>query len=380
MVFRFSRLAGLLLLVFMFGFGFAITGRATEPWVLFTSQSDLFRIRLPQGATEKITPFRVSLERLLQQVEVSSVVTGHNTQKHYTVLVDQTLGPAISNGDKNLLIKREFARYEAQYRSRGGRIHSQKMLSNNGAYAGEIHLSYDDPDLGKPQAVRALITVTDSAKFQQIVTGPQDAMFSFKTKDFFSSLKIRPIKKNKETSDQDWGVLESPFKLFKIQIHPPTLPFFSGPPDVQHGDKTEMIAQVFTDPVWNYNIYYKIYGYRFGQDLSLQNVQQVMVKNHIKKHGRDARDLTFTQSFAGGVPSLETTYRIRSPEGYGYINQVRLRALFLDNAIVVQEAMSVHFLVQSDFMRNTFDLIDFSPKKGFKAQALERLQGMMEAP
>ncbi len=360
----------------MFVFGFAQASHAEAEWKVFTSKSDMFRVLLPGEPSETVTPFRIGIDQMLMDVHVVAHLEGTSTV--YRVDVSQTFGSHFSNEVKNTLIKREFEKIEKLFKDQGGILHSTTMIEIDGEYAGEIYLSYMDKQLNAKQAVRAIVTATKDSLFVQSVTGSEEAMFTLKTKDFLSSLKFRKIKKERSEDEQEWSSLESTFKLFELQVPPVVLPYVSSAASVQGTDRTEIVSQVFNDPVWDESVYYKVYGYRFETKLTTANVQQVMIKNHIRKHGRDPNELQFGQSFAGGIPSLELTYQINPPKGYPYLNTVRLRALYLDNTAVIQEMIGPRYLVDSEFMRNTYELIDFSPKAAFKQQALERLQGGMK--
>ena len=362
------------LCILVFGYGSVF---AQDAWKEFVSGTKLYTVKMPNEPTETIQPFRVGFDRLLQSANTTSLIEGEEPQS-YSVVVDQTLGPKLENDDKNLLVTRMLDRYERYYKQQGGMLRDRNDVASNDFYMGEITLSYVDPKTQDKQDVRARVTITDNSAFQQIAIGPDGSAFSMQNKEFFDSFHALKSSRTEDPGEKEWREIESPFQMFKLEVPPVQPPYVMDAPSIEHGDKIEVIAQVFTDPVWQQKLLYKVYGYRFETNLTTQNVQQVMAKNHIRKHGRDPYQLQFGQSFPGGTPSLEVTYQIRPPEGYPSIDTVRLRAMYLDNTMVVQEVMGPQTLVQSEFMRNTYDLIDFSPKQAAKKQIVDTLEGMME--
>lgn len=364
-------------ITFFFFIAFLASAFAQTAWREFTSDTNLFTAKLPNTPKENAHPFRIGFDQLLYATDVTSVIEGKDP-KSFSVIAEQTFAPGITNANKNLIIKQELDRYARHYKPQQGVVRMRDDTASKDTYAGEIMISYIDPKTQAKQDMRARITVNDDTKFQQVAIGPEGFVYGLQAKDFFDSLKTRSKTKDESRDEQEWQEMRSPFDLFTLEIPPVIPPFVAHAPEVQSSDKIEMISQIFTDPVWNYNVYYKVYGYRFDTNLTTANVQDVMAKNHIQKHGRNPYDLEFGQTFPNGIPTLEVTYQIAPPDGYPYLNTVRLRAMYLDNTMVVQEMIGKHFLVQSDFMRNTFDLIDFSPKAAFKKQVVDKLEDIIQ--
>ncbi len=353
----------------------ASASHAEDTWKVFTSDSNLFKVSLPGEVTEKIIPFRISFDEMLQDVEVSAQSADGSTI--YRVTAEQSFGPYFSNEYKNTLIQQELDRIRAAYQTENSKIYASGFIEYDKEYAGDLHMSFYDPELKEHSGLRALVVVTKNSRFVQMAIGPEKDMFSLEMKDYFRSLDIRNIGKLKSDDEKEWVSLTSPFDLFELQVPPVVPPYVTSSPTVQSGRKTEVISQAFTDPVVRQSVYYKVYGYRFDANLTTENVQIVMAQKHIQKHGRNPQEMKFEQSFARDIPTLETSYKIRGPEGYEYVDTVRLRAMYLDNTMVVQEMMGPEFLMQSTFMDNTYDLIDFFPQKALKQQTIERLEERM---
>lgn len=108
--------------------------------------------------------------------------------------------------------------------------------------------------------------------------------------------------------------------------------------------------------------------------MSFEFVKEALLKKHVARHGRNDVGLRFTKDFINEKPYIEVIYPIKPPARFPYVNFVRLRAVFLDNYMMVQEVSGPKHLVESAFTQNFFNLIEFTPKKALKKDLQNKLQ------
>ncbi|MGB0720229.1 MAG: hypothetical protein ACPGRX_07130, partial [Bdellovibrionales bacterium] len=187
-------------------------------------------------------------------------------------------------------------------------------------------------------------------------------MFDNKTKTFFESfIPLNGVVTNEGSIISEWDTYQAKSGLFAIKAPPVNAPFFETAPDIHQSGDTDTISLSFRDPVWNQQVFYTVYGYRFDKPMSYENAEAVMLDTFVQKHRGTTQGLRFKKGALHKLPTLSVDYQTRSPEGYPYINRVKLRGMFYNNYLVVQEALGPQHLVDSAFLQKVFDLIQFTP-------------------
>lgn len=351
--------------------------------VIHTSKTGIFSTRFPAQPVETISTFDITPDTTISSSNIAVTIpaTQNKVAREYRVIFEPTIGPPIAEKQKKEILNGVMDRYAASYADKNGVVKNRKLTRKNGQTAGDIYISYKDPDYG-PYAIRAVITLTNTAKFQHIVRGTDAMMLSPKTREFMESLTLLPQSKSSakpatpsnKKPFSTWQDLRTPSKIFALQTPPITAPYFTFQPRVQSNDKKERLSLAFNDPLRAEQIFYNVTGYKFDREIGFEEAQKVFVENHIRAKRQNLQGIQIDKGFLGDTPIMEVTYSIRPPQGYPYMNAVMLRGMFSGNYLVVQEAMGGIALVSSPFAKTVFDLIDFTPEKALKAYVVDRLK------
>jgi len=340
--------------------------QASDNWSLYSSKTGLFSVLVPGNPDENFEEFRVGNDMTIYNTESVAFIDQRpyrDTIKNYVVKVDQTFGPGINGKNRVEIVEREMKIYKDLYREDNPKIVTRTIKDWTDRTYGEIALTYNNLD-DEPQGVRVKIVVTNSSKFHQIFSGPAKDIQSEVTEKFFKSLDINSgVVRKAGNINNDWRKVESPFSLFAVKVPPITAPYFTHDPSVTEEDLTEKIGMVFTDPVWGHSLFYNVTGYEFDEEMSFDLAEAELLEKHLTRHGRSMVGISLTKDFIDETPYIETNYAIKPPNGYPYVNHVRLRGMFLGNYMIVQEVVGPQHLVLSKFTKNFFDLIEFTPKK-----------------
>lgn len=350
------------LLPFLLLFLFPAPLRAGEP---YASPSGIFQVLFPDPPASKITTFRISEKALAGTEETNAFKTQkpfRNQSKNAIVKFKQTLGPALNRGEIASFLDREIELYRTLYTVPGARIDSVKKTSHAGFPAAEIRASYSVPGLDGPQSMAAYVLFTDSTQIEQIVMGPESIMDTYKTKEFFESLRVEDgLQKKPGRFELEWKTLITPSGLFSVILPPKTEPFVPYDPLTQYDSGKEIIGSVFYDPLWNQQIFYNAYGYVTNDILTFHGAQEWVIENHLPRYNHGGQLPRFTRTEIEGAPALTSEFPVTPPKKYPYANYVRLRIRFAKNTLLLEEIFGARRLAESAFLNNVIGLTKFHP-------------------
>ena len=348
-------------LVFI-GFTLPRTSLAQE-WHGYKSTSNLFTLRMPDNVQEEADDFRIDSRRVAQIGQAVSKIDQRpfkDTVKHYIVKYEQTLGLEITDQDIPDFISHELDLYSSHYGKLDGIQKSRSdLMYENGTPGGEIHIEYEDPQLGS-QSIRARVFFTRSGKIQHIVSGPREIMDSMPTRRYLKSIITHEGYKQVVGSIMsDWKTVKSPLGVFTAYLPEKTMPYVPRDIDIKRSDSTERITIRFYDPIFKQTLFYNIYGYKVDKRLNYLNVQNLLREKHVLRHVFNDSAIEFDELTNNNLPVLQTAYGIEAPEEFPYVDTVRLRAKFSRNRIVVHEIMGSHKLAQSNFINHIVQHVEF---------------------
>ncbi|MGB4107146.1 MAG: hypothetical protein WBK55_05050 [Alphaproteobacteria bacterium] len=346
-----------------------------KDWLIFQSPSGVYEARFPEGFKSSSARFLINDNRAVHAEETTAIVDQRpykNTLKSYIIKFDQTFGPELNANNVSQLLSEEFRNYIDFYEPMGGVLVNQNMEGYNGHWGGEIQISYKDPEYGE-QSLRARILYGNDTRLQQIVIGTKDLMDSYATRDFMQSLIFDPgVSIVKGLVREQWLTMESPTGMFTM-LYPgeKAPPYFTAPPISNWDKKTEVVVAVYHDPVRNENVYFKVYGYQFDNDLDFAAVQEILTKRHINKYRQATKGIRFNKGISSGnekkgmlkFPFMETTFPINPPKDHPYISTVRLRSFFSGKNLMVMETMTSDPLFASTLVDNLMGFVNFQPDK-----------------
>ncbi len=339
--------------------------QAQEFWEKVASPSLLFSTQMRKEHEVESNSLLIGANRAVYSEEIEAIVDYRpykNVFKNYAVTLDQTFGPMMSDREQAWLARREIDDLIKSYASFNHFIRDRDV-NYDGRYKSEkVTLVYEDPDFGV-QAVMLRVMVGDISKYKQLAIVPADFMDDMKVQDYFSSLRHDDgIPKTDRKIMEEWQGITSPHKIFSVKIPPPTKPFFTKDPVIKKTENAEVIRYVFRDPVRRQNLYYNLYGYKTGENLTFEKVEKIIAKNHIEPHRRDPSKVGLSKRIERETPFLLAEYNIPATKKIPYLNMVRLRVFFEGSFIFVQEIMGSDTLVNTPFVDNLQSLYKFHPE------------------
>lgn len=349
-------------------------------WRMYLSQTGAFSVMFPDENQENVVAFRLGPKRIAYSGEMSAVQDSRpykNMIKRYFMRVDQALGAPLSEAEINAYLNRDIESYIAYYKTMRGVLQDREDGTFHHYPGSEIFITFEDPELG-PQAVRAVFMATDVSKLQQVIVGPEDAMYALKTNDFFEKVVLnRGYDVQEGEFGEGWQMVTSPLEIFSAMLPPVTPPFVPNEYIVQQKDdgKSELVSVEFFDPVRAQRVFYNIFGYRKDEEMTYSGVQDILARDHVHRYGGNPANVEFTKAMIDGIPVLETTAAIRPPADLPYATHIRLKAFFYGSYLVVQEFISSPQIITGDFTNEVLNMLQFHPDK-----ALAKAGGTVAAP
>lgn len=349
----------------------------------YLSETGAFSVKIPANVETKIETLRISSDLVLESENSVSVIDQRpfkNSIKKYIIQLHQTLGPAIEDADAKDLVESSLDKYAKHYLERGAKIETKKTKLFKRLPAGELHMTYDDEEMG-PQALRAQIVVTDRSKILQIVTSSDEAAFSTRSQDFFNSLQVKKgIQKSEGNIINDWDEYTSPMKIFSALFPPKAAPYITDELELVQNGNLETLSQVFYDPVRQDKIEYKIEGYKTGNIVTPKSAQRLLLERYIAKYLTTPKGLSFEMSRTpDNFPITSVIFGITDKKTKKK-RIINLRATYAKDFIMVQEMTSSQPLIQSRFATNLLAHTLFHPKEAHKhALAKDKEEHAQEA-
>ncbi len=348
---------------------------ASDEMVPYFSQSGLFQTKAPETNTSERKTFRISNETVLNTEKLSSEIDQRpfkDNVKNYIIQHDQTIGPALTPEEKNFLIDYELNKYIEFYRSKNALLKNKEKKYYDRVPGGEIYMTYRDEELGL-QALRAKILYSDTSKIQQILLSSDQGAFSLRSQDFFNSMLLKRGNTRTEGNIIDeWVEVTSPRKIFSALFPPKLKPYVTAEPKIESEDDTESVSLIVNDPVRNSKILYKISGHTTKQVINFKAAKYLIMSKHIQRYIKNPVDISFnTMQSPDGFPVLETTFFVSKGSKSQPANAVRIRAVFADTYLMVQELIATKPLMQSSFTRNLLAHTLFHPQMAAEYKILK---------
>lgn len=348
-------------------------------WIYFKSKTDLFEIRLYDNVEEDIHKFRISDRAVVQYGQTVSTFDQRaykDVVKNYIMKYEQTLGYLLTAQNAARLIDKELELYIDYYTNLGGVLRSKKeAFYKYGFPAGEVYIRYKDPELGE-QSIRITVIYTETSKLQHIISGPDDMMTSYKTRQHIESLVIKNgYAQERGSIQEEWRPITSPLRLFTVYLPEPGSPYFQQDYTASNSERIERISTVFHDPIWNQDVYYNVYGYIPNGIVNDARAQSITTEKHIKRHRLNADGLKFKHLMTpGDKPVAEISYDIIAPKGKPHLKWVKLRTTYEDNKLIVHELLGPRHLVESPFFDYLISNVKFHPHLHLTAAEAEKLK------
>ncbi len=357
-----------------------------QAWRHYTSDTGLFQTYLTEDAQENFEEMRINNGT----VALSGVTFKtfdqrpyKNTIKNYYVKYQQSLGPKLSTEQMNEYVEQEMMEYLLNFKDMNGiviekKIGPHKILS---VPSGDLHITYTDPDLGE-QSLKMRLIMSPNTKYQQVVNGSEEAVNQFEAQQFFKVFypSASFLYKN-GTIKNEWKEYKSPLGIFTAYLPEKMDTYVPADVIIENTDNVERASIQFYDPLWRQYLFYNIHGYKLDKPANYENVEALLRKGHILNHRLTADQAKFRNLKNGDIAIMEAEYAIEPEDELPYADYVKLRALFLDDVILVHEIIGGRQHVKSEFINNVIRSVVFMPaevKKSIKqiAEENERLKQM----
>lgn len=378
---KFHRYVFLQLLTAFLFMSVFTTHAYAQGWEQYKDEDGIFHVLIPGNYKINKKYLRIDDREVATSGEIISTVDQRpykDVVKQYIVKYEQTFAHSIADNDVGSLLELELGKYIDYYTSFGGVMRNKEMGTFNGRPGGEVVISYKDKELGL-QSIRVRIIYANTTKIEQIVMGPEETMFAFRTKDFFSSLQIKDGRTSLDGEFQkEWETVTSPFQLISQLIPRRNPPFVAKTESFVNSDSIERMSVKIVDPVYGHTLFYNLYGYRFNSLMTSENVQRVLMDKHLKKFNVSIAELKFAVSSKGQYPVLSTKMHFKPPSKFPFMNTIKLHAHYFGNFLVVQELAGSNIHVESVLAQNLSRYFRFDPVRGNKLLQKERAEKQME--
>ncbi len=337
-------------------------------WEIHRSVTNIFETKFPRKYKYKIFPFQFNDDTVAFAVEVLSSLDDENSgKKEKSVMINavQTFSHnGITYRDVDRIIKRETRKYMQSARQLNGTVLTNEDVELRGFPGKKIYISYDIN--GKKYGIRILLLITNYSKVEHVLSGPKDTMYSYRSNDFFESIKVFDgITKKKNPIGVGWVDYTSPNNIFTVKLPPknsyyaPTLPKFSATP------AKGRMRFVITDPVLEKDVIYNVYSYKNKKKLSRKEVKTILFSKHVSKFVKNASIDTLKTEDAtiGDIRTMKTKLIITPTDIYPDISTIFFEATYKGDTLVVQEFLCSKRHAKSGLNRTLFSLMEFHPEK-----------------
>lgn len=363
----------LLFFTFFILFNFQSSLAEAREWTYYEDPNGLFGVKIPEQYTINDNSIRTSNSEISSSNEVSAIIDQRpykDVVRNYIIRYEQTLADIIGRDQIADILKKDLKRYEDYYRSIDGKILDTKMNVQYGYPTLELIIAYIDED--KLKHVRNKILYTNTTRFEQTMIGEESDMFSFRTNEFFSSLDVKEGKSIQAGDFKaEWETYTSPFDLINVGAPFITPPFFTKIPAFTNNSNSEKIEIEFYDPIFKYKLFYNAYGYRLKKPVSEENVQDILMQEHLAKFKVNFRNMRIQRGKMGNFPLLRTQMQFAPFKKLPYLNTVLLQATYMGNLVVVQELVANPLHINSKFENLLMNNITFTPFKANLKQQTE---------
>ncbi len=336
-------------------------------WEIHKSITNIFETKFPKKYKYKVFPFQFNKDTVAFTLEiVASLDENKSQKKEKSILVKalQTFGEELSYREVKESLEREVYKYEQAAKAMGGKLITNKDVKHDGFLGKNFHISYKSK--GVKQNLRIAVYMTNYSKVEQVLSGPANTMFSYKSEEFFNSMELHDgITKKENPIGVGWVDYTSKNNIFTAVLPPknsdytPVLPKFSANPK-----RGKMRFQIY-DPVRMKNVQYNIYSYKNNKKFSNKQIQSILFSGHISKFVKNAGadNLKTENTVVDGVTTMRTKLIITPTEELPDITTVFFEAKYKGNILVIQEFLSGNAHANSKLNRTLFSLMKFHPEK-----------------
>lgn len=344
-------------------------------WELFTSESSVFSVRFPESYKYKSYVINVGdtalsyAEEILG--EVPSDIDVDDGDKVYFVKMNQTLGSTIPLYEAKKLLDDEVAYYKDFAKQNNGLLVSNEDVKIRGFLGKDFFVTYPDPDQSintekTKKAMRVRVLMTNTAKIQMIITGNNSGMYSYKANNFFDSIRLSDGfgQKPKDYTDKR-KVFDGPNNIFSIVIPPRNIEYRPDRPRYKVSKQISSAHVVFNDPVLHQKVFYNVYAYKIGREVTDKIVSKLIFSRHVSRFvdGAMEDNLKVSIEDKDDYRVMSTQLVIEPKPELPYLNCIYIYAIYKGDTLVIQEVAGSQGSAFGGFANTLVTSLKFHPEK-----------------
>lgn len=336
-------------------------------WRNYEAKGNVYSLSFPEFFESEEVFMRQDSRYLLGANEITAMADNRPyaaVPKHYILKFSQTLGKELTAEQCQELIARELETYANYYSSlKGSVLEINDKAPQGDNPGGFITIGYEDPKLG-PQMLRVHIVFTDRSMFQQIVTGMEKDIKAPSTENFFKSLVVENdlFRQNGSVKDE-WKIYTPPLGIFTVYFPEATRPYLPKEPEISGKDKYERVSAQFYDPVLKQRVFVNVYGYELDRDIGAREVELFLQERFILRYPALVGSAVTTKINGLAFPTADTVFSIKPPDGYPYMDKVRVRVMYAQNYILAYEVIGTENLINGPFVDSLIRQVNFTPSE-----------------
>ncbi|MGH1403576.1 MAG: hypothetical protein ACRBDL_04985 [Alphaproteobacteria bacterium] len=345
--------------------------KGTE-WEYHESITGVFETKFPQKYKYKIFPFQFNQDTVAFSAEIASTLDGATGTKEKSILIKsvQTFGTELAGITAKKALQRAADRYVRSAESIGGAVITNENIKFNGFLGKNIYISYSDK--GEKIGLRIMIYMTNYAKVELVLTGPANTMYSYRSDDFFNSVKLFDgvTKLSKEDQQKGlgfgWDEHISPNSVFTVRLPPKSSDYTPEAPRFHATPSQEKMSFVIVDPVINENVFYNVASYVGKNSYKRESALKALFANHVSRFIENAKmsDLNVEQfEEDDGTQVIRTKIIITPKRSLPYINAIFFEIRYKGNTMVIQEFLCGPKHNPSRIHHTMFSQLKFHPEK-----------------
>lgn len=354
----------------------AKTKKKIIEWQLHKSVSEIFDTKFPRAYKYNVYPFQFNQDTVAMSAEILSSLDGDLTNsKDKSVLIKavHTWGEELSLQDMKSVIERTARRYASSSKDLEVNVVSNEDIDHKGFLGKDIYITYHVED--EKYGLRIRVFTTNYAKVEQVLSGPANTMYSYRSDDFFNSLtlydgivklKMKDIENGDAELGYGWVDYTSKNNVFTVKLPPINKDYSPLPPTFKANTSREIMRYQIVDPVMEQKAYYNVFMYKKNAKYGLHNVKNILLSNHIARFVDNAGNqdnLNTQNSFENGVNFVKTRLVISPIDSMPDINTIIYEARYKDDTLIVQEFLCNVRYADSGLSQALFKFLKFHPSK-----------------
>ncbi len=336
-------------------------------WEIHKSITEVFDVKFPKKYKYKIFPFQFNNDTIAFALEITASLDNKDAkvkEKSALIKVTQTFGDELTYRNVKNILNSETEKYKQAAKSMNGKLVINEEMKHNGFLGKKFYITYKSR--GKKFGLRVMVYMTNYSKIEQVLTGPIESMYSYRSDDFFDTIKLYDGRFKKENPiGVGWIDYTSKNNIFTAVLPPKNSDFTPFAPKFFAKPKREIMEFEILDPVINKKVKYNIYSYKNNKPLTLKHVKKILFSKHISKfiENASADNLKTNNTVLDGVTTMKTKLIISPTEKYPDVNSIFFEAKFKGDTLVIQELLTNNAHANSGLDRTLFSLMKFHPEK-----------------